>query len=93
MSRKRHTREFKIKVAIEAIKEVKTLNEIASDYGVHPTQVSQWKKLIMELSASKAFSKKRQEKKDTKKIDQLHCLIGELTVERDWLKKKLLLSP
>jgi transposase-like protein len=44
MQRKKYSAEFKAKVALEAIKEQRTVNEIASEYGVHPTQISQWKK-------------------------------------------------
>ena len=43
-NRKRHSAEFKAKVALEAAKEIKTLNELAPHYGVHPAQISQWKK-------------------------------------------------
>ena len=48
MARKRHSAEFKAKVALEAAKEIKTLNELASQYEVHSVQISQWKKQLLE---------------------------------------------
>ena len=86
--RKRHSAEFKAKVALEAAKEIKTLNELASIYGVHPAQISQWKKQFLE-SVTEIFGKQKTSKNHSKKIDELYRQIGELTVERDWLKKKL----
>ena len=50
--RKVHLPEFKAKVGLEALRAVKTINEIAQDYGVHPVQVSQWKKEIQEQAKS-----------------------------------------
>jgi transposase len=86
--RKRHTAEFKANVALEAAKDIKTLNELAAQFNVHPGQISQWKaKLLEEMSA--IFSTQKKSAEPTKKIDELHRLIGEVTVERDWLKKKL----
>lgn len=88
MGRKRYTAEFKAKVALEAAKEIKTLNELASEFGVHPVQISQWKKHLVE-SISTIFSTSKKTQDDTKKLDELYRQIGEVTVERDWLKKKL----
>lgn len=87
-TRKRHSAAFKAKVALEAVKEVKTLNEISSEYGVHQVQISQWKKQLLK-SLPKAFSKDKSASELNKKIDDLYRQIGEVTVERDWLKKKL----
>ena len=88
MKRKRYTAEFKAKVALEAIKEIKTLNELASQYEVHAAQISQWKKHLIE-NLSGVFSLKKKAVDKTKKLDELYRQIGEVTVERDWLKKKL----
>lgn len=91
MVRKRHNAEFKARVALEATKDIKTLNELASQYGVHAGQISQWKKQLLE-SAPEIFSTQKKSVDHTKKFDELYRQIGEVTVERDWLKKKLHLS-
>ena len=82
---------FKAKVAIEAIKGVKTLNEIASMYEVHPNQVGQWKKDALELLPKAMADGRTKESRDTKPIDedQLHRKIGQHAIEIDFLKKKL----
>jgi transposase-like protein len=89
MARKQYSAEFKTKVALEAIKGQKTINEIASAYELHPTQITQWKKQALE-SIPDAFSGKsqRQEKAQTGLTDELYQQIGQLKVELDWLKKK-----
>lgn len=85
--RKRHSAEFKAKVALEAAKDLKTLSELGSQFNVHPAQISQWKATLL-AEISTIFSQKKNTD-NTQKIDELHRLIGEVTVERDWLKKKL----
>jgi transposase-like protein len=91
MARKRHSAEFKAKVALEAAKEIKTLNELASQYGVHSAQISQWKTQLLKNMAE-LFSTQKKNADHTKKLDELYRQIGEVTVERDWFKKKLNLS-
>ena len=92
MARKRHSAEFKAKVALEAAKEIKTLNELASQYEVHSVQISQWKKQLLE-NLSEVFNAQKKTPNHAKKFDELYRQIGEVTVERDWLKKKLNLFP
>ena len=86
--RKRHKAIFKAKVALEAAKEIKTLNELASEYGIHVSQISQWKSQLLEGLPS-VFATSKVDKSASKQIDELYRQIGEVTVERDWLKKKL----
>ena len=81
--------EFKAKVALEAIRGIKTVNEIAQEFSVHPTQVGLWKKALQEHAAG-LFDAKR----GPKPVDQsasperLYSEIGRLKMELDWLKKK-----
>lgn len=88
VKRKRHTAAFKAKVALEAAKEIKTLNELSAQYGVHPSQISQWKNQLLEIIPT-IFNAKNTSRDTSKQIDELYRQIGEVTVERDWLKKKL----
>jgi transposase-like protein len=91
--RKVHSASFKAKVALEAIRETKTLNEIGQDYGVHPVQVSHWKNALLE-KASEVFEGKRGPQAVTAHSDpeRLYSEIGRLKMELDWLKKKSGLS-
>lgn len=86
--RTRHSAEFKAKVALEAAKDINTLNELAAKYGVHPAQISQWKKQLLD-GLSGIFTTQKNKTDETQKLDALYRQIGEVTVERDWLKKKL----
>ncbi len=88
--RKRFTGAFKAKVALEAIKGVKSVNELAGLYGVHPTQIAAWKKRVLEgvpeLLADGREGKDKQEREAL--VAQLYQQIGQLKVECDFLKKK-----
>ena len=88
--RKKFTPAFKAKVALEAFKGEKTLTQISSEYGVHPNQVSQWKREMVSRSAE-LFGKPVNgiAAAQQRLIDKLHRTIGELKVENDWFKKKL----
>lgn len=79
----------KAKVALEAIRDVKTINEIAQEYGVHPTQIRQWKNELLEQAAG-IFEVKRGPKAVDAQSDpdRLYAKIGQLNMELDWLKKK-----
>ena len=89
MQRKRYSADLKAKIAIEAIKGVKTINEIAGEHGVHPTQITQWKKQAIE-ALPEVFSLKRgaSQKAQEALTAELYQQIGQLKVELDWLKKK-----
>lgn len=91
--RKVHGSEFKAKVGLEAVRGVKTINEIAQDYGVHPVQVAQWKKEILERAGSLFEGKRGPKPLDEHSApDRLYSEIGRLKMELDWLKKKSGLS-
>ena len=89
MKRNRYTKEFKAKVALEAVKGQKTANELASEFGVHVSQINTWKKHLLE-ELPEVFGRKaeRREAEYEAERDQLYRQIGKLQVEVDWLKKK-----
>ena len=89
MSRRKFTSEFKAKVAIEAIKGQRTVNELAQEFEVHPNQIAIWKKQFL-ASAADVFSrgKDRESEKLQEERDRLYQKVGQLQVEVDWLKKK-----
>jgi transposase len=87
--RQNHSAEFKAKVAIEALKEQKTISELAQLYQVHPNQISVWKKEFLE-NASQVFEKGNKKPKEDVELAKLYEAIGQLKIENDWLKKKLL---
>ena len=88
--RKRHDGKFKAKVAIEAIQELKTMNELTSKFEVQRTQIQSWKKKCLDGIPS-LFKKDggSEDKKKDQLIKELYQKIGVLQVEMDWLKKKL----
>ena len=87
--RKNFSGEFKAKVALEAIRGVKTVNEIAQEFGVHPTQVGLWKKEL-QAQAADLFDARRGPKPVDQSVspERLYSEIGRLKMELDWLKKK-----
>ena len=89
MQRKNFTPEIKSKIAIEALKGLKTTNEIASEFDCHSTQVSHWKREFLDGAAT-LFEKgiKKREKADGAEREQLYAQIGELQMQLTWLKKK-----
>jgi len=89
--RKRFDEQFKATVALEAVKEEQTLQELAEKYQVHPNQISAWKKKLLEQSA---ILFERKNKKDEeyaqlkKEKDELFRQLGEMQYQNEWLKKK-----
>jgi transposase-like protein len=90
MSRRQYSSDFKAKMALEALRGERTINELAAEFGVHPVQITQWKKLALE-ELPKMFSSRRGTKqKDEEALKAaLYQQIGQLKVELDWLKKKV----
>jgi putative transposase len=88
--RKSYTNQLKARIALEAIKGQRTINEIASDYELHPNLVNQWKRLAV-VKLQEAFSTRhdREAEKEEELRDRLYREIGQLKVELDWLKKNL----
>jgi putative transposase len=89
--RKKHTAQFKSQVAIAAIQGRKTAAEIASEYGVHPAMVSQWKKAAIEMLESGFAGPRENKSREPLEFsrDNLLGQIGQLKVELDWLKKSV----
>ena len=87
--RRNHSAQFKVKVALAAVKGQKTIAELSKEYQVHPTQITQWKKQLTE-SLPEIFSARRQKQKQEQEAltNELYQQIGQLKVELDWLKKK-----
>jgi len=84
--RQKHSGAFKAKVAIEALQERETLSELAKKYEMHPNQIARWKKEFLER-APQLFEKSISEKKDDTDLDKLYAKIGQLEMEREFLKK------
>lgn len=81
---------FKAKVALAACKEDMTIAELSSRYGVHASQIAKWKQQLLSEAAG-IFSGEiaTSERADQNLVDDLYRQIGELTVQLEWLKKKL----
>jgi transposase-like protein len=87
--RRHYSKELKAKIALEAVKDYSSINEISKEYKVHPNQISQWKKQLLE-NLPKIFDNPRGPKtgESNELVDQLYRQVGKLQVELEWLKKK-----
>lgn len=91
MSKKRtqYSSEFKAKVALAAIRGDETIPQLAARYGIHPTQINSWKRQLIEQAAELFSRNSSAGKASGQTTDDLHRVIGQLTVERDFLARKL----
>ncbi len=87
--RKKYTAEEKVKIILEVLKGQMTMSQITSKYGVHATQINNWKKQALQGLGEIFSSKQVQREVDQNElVDELYKQIGQLKVELDWLKKK-----
>jgi len=87
-SRRNHSAVFKAKVAVAAIKEDQTLAELAQRFAVHPNQVSEWKRQLLEHS-SEVFATAHEKSTDGPDLKDMQAKIGQLAMENDFLAKAL----
>ncbi|MBP9561422.1 MAG: transposase [Syntrophorhabdaceae bacterium] len=87
-TRRQHDASFKTKVVLEAIWSQRTIVEIASEYGVHPNQITAWKKqLLDEIPSMFTHKREKTERAYEEEKEELYKQIGQLKVENEWLKK------
>ena len=87
--RQQYSNDFKFKIALEAVKEVKTVSQIAAEHNLHPTQIGNWKKqLLGEGSTLFARPNDQQQREQQDREAELYEQIGRLKMELEWLKKK-----
>jgi transposase-like protein len=95
--RKRHSATFKAQVVQEVLKEEKTIAQIATEYGVHPNQISQWKALALKglpsLFQKDTAVQAAEKAAEEQKLQELYAEIGKLTTQVAWLKKISGLDP
>jgi transposase-like protein len=85
---KRHSAQFKFQVALEAAKGTKTLNELASQYELHSSQISEWKSQLLKEGASVFNTATTRQQKEQEALQaDLYEQIGRLKMELEWLKK------
>lgn len=89
MKRKKYPKEFKARVALEALKGEKSIAQISSDYEVHGNMITKWKKQLKDNMANIFIRKNEQEPDIERQMGNLYKQIGKQQVEIDWLKKNL----
>lgn len=92
--RKRYSAQFKFQVAVEAVKGLKTVNQLASEHELHPNQVSQWKRQLLAEGATifDNGAAQQQQREMAQTEAELYEQIGRLKMEVEWLKKSTRLS-
>jgi len=87
--RKQYEAAFKAKVALEAVKGEKTIAQIATEFEVHPNQIRQWRRHLLDVLPEVFSNRRPQQQKARDEIEaELYRQIGQLKVELEWLKKK-----
>jgi transposase-like protein len=87
--RRRHSAEFKFRVALEAAKGTKTVTELASEFAVHPNQISTWKRALLDGGTALFHSGRDRDQRQPERLQaNLYEQIGRLKMELEWLKKK-----
>ena len=87
--RRNHSSNFKAKVAVAALKGDKTLAELAEQFDVHPNQITEWKRRLLENADQLFGGSERRAEHGEHKLKELHAKIGQLTMERDFLERGL----
>ncbi len=88
--RKNYSANFKVKVALAAIKGDRTLAQLASEFGVHTNQIQQWKKRLLSEASSLFSTRRNKAEREGEELQaELYRQIGQLKVELDWLKKRV----
>ena len=87
--KRQYTAQEKVKIVLAMLKGESTQNELTSLYGIHSTQLYQWKKQVLDtLPEIFMVKKKPKDREQEELIDELYRQIGELKVQLDWMKKK-----
>ena len=89
--RRQHSAEFKARVALEAVRGIKTINQIAEENEIHPVQVSQWKKELQERLPevfARAGEGDQERKRQARREERLERKVGQLVIEKEFLEKK-----
>jgi len=87
--RKHYDNQFKARVVLEALKNQRTISEIASEYGIHANQITKWKRQVLDELPGIFSNKHESSQRDSEAVQaELYQQIGQLKVELDWLKKK-----
>lgn len=89
--RKKHSPDLKSQIVLEMLKEQKSVTELASEYGLHPTQLHKWRNHVVDnlpVLFERSHNVAALKAEHTKQIEELYTEIGRLTTQLAWLKKK-----